>query len=47
MTDSLYATKQITSSIADNSKFQYDEFLKIAIQKHDEFLSFDFHKDRL
>ena len=44
MAEILCATKKITLSIAGDSKFQYDEFLEIVIQIHDEFISSDFHQ---
>lgn len=46
MAESLCTTKKITLSIADDCKFQYDEFLGIVIQKL-EFISFDLHQVRL
>ena len=46
MADGLCATKKINSSVADNFKFHYVEFLKITIQKDDELVCFDFYNDR-
>ena len=44
MADGLCATKKINSSVADNFKFHYVEFLKITIQEH-ELVCFDFYND--
>ena len=39
--DSLYALKLVTSSVADNAKFQYDQ-MKEVITNKDKFLAFNF-----
>ena len=46
--DKLYNLKTISDKTADNSKDQYDQFLKSVQFKHKEsFLKFNFKEDRL
>ena len=48
LADQLYSLKFISSSVADNGKFQYDQFIKKeVVNKKDEFLSFDTRKQRV
>ena len=47
LADHLFAAKKISVSVADNAKYQFYEFLKVAETQHkEEFLKFCF-KDRL
>ena len=48
MTDGFSSHKKITSKVADNAKFQFNEIQKVVCEKHfDEFIKFDYLKDRL
>ena len=48
LADRLFAAKKISASVADNAKYQFDEFLKVAeTQLKEEFLKFCFKVDRL
>ena len=48
LADQLYSLKFISSSVADNGKFQYDQFIKKeVVNEKDEFLSFDTRKQRV
>ena len=48
LADRLFAAKKISASVADNAKYQFDEFLKVADTQHkEEFLKFCFKVDRL
>ena len=48
LADRLFAVKKISASVADNAKYQCDEFLKVAETQHkEEFLKFCFKVDRL
>ena len=48
LADRLFAAKKISASVADNAKYQFDEFLKVAETQHkDEFLKFCFKVDQL
>ena len=48
LADLLYFLKFISSFVADNAKFQYDQFLKKqVVNEKDEFLSFDMRKQRV
>ena len=47
LADNLYSLKFLTSTVADNSKFQYAQFLKNeVVLNQDKFLKFDFRTDR-
>ena len=47
LADRLFAAKKISASVADNAKYQFDEFLKVAETQHkDEFLKFCFKVDQ-
>ena len=44
----MYSLKFISSSVADNAKFQYDQFIKKeVVNEKDEFLSFDMRKQQV
>ena len=44
----LHFLKFIASSMADNAKFQYDEFVKEEVpQNRDKFLEFDMRKEHI
>ena len=46
--DQLYSLKFISSSVVDNAKFQYNQFLKKeVVSEKDEFLLFDMRKQRV
>ena len=48
LADRLFVLKKISASVADNSKYQFDQFLKAAqYERKEEFLKFSFKKDRL
>ena len=48
LADRLVAAKKTPASVADNAKYQFDEFLKVAETQHkDEFLKFCFKVDQL
>ena len=48
LADNLYSLKFLTSTVADNSKFQYAQFLKNEVElNQDKFLKFDFRTDRV
>jgi len=48
MADNLFALKFITSSEADNAKFQYDDFMsKDVLLNKDKFMKFNFKADRV
>ena len=48
LADQLYSLKFISSSVADNAKFQYDQFMKKeVVDNKEEFLSFDMRKQRV
>ena len=48
LADQLYSLKFISSSVADNAKFQYDQFMKKeVVNNKEEFLSFDMRKQRV
>ena len=48
LSDCLFALKKISASVADNMKYQFDQFLKVAQYEHkEEFLKFSFKKDHL
>ena len=48
MADNLFSLKFITSSVADNAKFQYDQFMsREAVINQEKFLKFNFKTDRL
>ena len=48
LADLLYSLKFISSFVADNAKFQYDQFTKKqVVNEKDEFLSFDMKKQRV
>ena len=48
MVDGLSSHKKITSKIADNAKFQFNEMQKVVCEKHfDEFIKFDYLNNRL
>ena len=48
LTDNLYSSKFITSAVADNAKFQYDQFLKNEVVLNQEkLLKFDFKTQRV
>ena len=48
LADPLFALKKISASVADNSKYQFDQFLKVAqYECKEEFLSFYFKEDGL
>ena len=48
LADRLFAAKRISAPVADNAKYQFDEFLKVAETHHkEEFLKFSFKVDRL
>ena len=45
LVDLLYSLKFISSFVADNAKFQYDQFTKKeVVNEKDQFLSFDMRK---
>ena len=47
MADNLFSLKLITSSVADNAKFQYDQFMcKEVVINQEKFLKFNFKTDR-
>ena len=47
LADRLVAAKKTSASVADNAKYQFDEFLKVAETQHkDEFLKFCFKVDQ-
>ena len=47
LADQLYSLRFISSSVADNGKFQYDRFIKKeVVNEKDEFLLFDIRKLR-
>ena len=47
MADGLSSDKKITSTIADNVKFQFNEMQQVFCKKHfDEFFKFDYLNDR-
>ena len=48
LADHLFAAKKISASVADNAKYQFDEFLKVAGAQHkEESLKFFFKVDQL
>ena len=48
LADRLFALKKISASVADNSKYQFDQFLKVAqYERKEKFLKFSFKKDCL
>ena len=48
LADLLYSLKFISSFVADNAKFQYDQFTKKqVVNEKDQFLSFDMRKQRV
>ena len=48
LADRLFALWKISASVADNSKYQFDQFLKVAqYERKEEFLKFSFKKGRL
>ena len=48
LADLLYSLKFISSFVADNAKFQYQQFIsKDVINNKDEFLSFDMKEQRV
>ena len=48
LADRFFAAKKISAPVADNAKYQFDEFLKVAETHHkEEFLKFSFKVDRL
>ena len=48
MVDGLCALKKISSKVADNAKFQFNEMQKVVSEKYfDEFIKFDYTNDRL
>ena len=48
LADCLFALKKISASVVDNSKYQFDQFLKVAqYERKEEFLKFSFKKGRL
>ena len=48
LADCLFALKKISASVANNWKYQFDQFLKVAEYDHkEEFLNFSFKKDCL
>ena len=48
LADRLVAAKKTPASVADNAKYQFDEFLKVVQTQHkDEFLKFCFEVDQL
>ena len=48
LADQLYSLTFVSSSVADNAEFQYDQFIKKeVVYKKDEFLSFDMRKQRV
>ena len=48
LSDRLFALKKIFTSVADNSKYQFHQFLKVPqYELKEKFLKFSFKKDRL
>ena len=48
LADLLYSLKFISSFVADNAKFQYDQFTKKeVVNDKDQFFSFDMRKQRV
>ena len=48
LADRLFALKKIFTSVADNSKYQFHQFLKVPqYELKEKFLKFSFKKDRL
>ena len=48
LADNLFSLNAITSQVADNAKFQFDQFMsKEVVLHHEKFLSFDFKSERL
>ena len=48
LADRLFALKKIFTSVADNSKYQFHQFLKVPqYELKEKFLNFSFEKDRL
>ena len=48
LADRLFALKKSSASVTDNSKYQFDKFLKVAqYERKEEFLKFSFKKDCL
>ena len=47
MVDGLSSHKKITTKIADNAKFLFNEMQKVLCEKHfDQFIKFDYLNDR-
>ena len=48
LSDHFFSARKISVSVADNAKYQFDEFLKVAETQHkEEFLKFCFKVDQL